>query len=226
MTFKEQTKKHVNNQVCFDKMQKYVLLIEETNKVMNLTGFKDDCLWEEGIYESILSLETAFNGQPGKLLDIGAGAGFPSIPYIIAHPKVKLTIYESQGKRAKFLKHVIDELELNANVVQIRVEESIEVNTYDFITARAVADINIMIRASYHVAKDGTKFGLIKGPKYAQEIKDAKEIISKLDLEINFAKVIAIKQKDVYLVMFKKSTQTPKGWPDAWNDIIRTTKKA
>lgn len=224
MTFKQLTKEHVNNETYFAQLEKYVSLIEETNKVMNLTGFKGDRLWEEGIYESILSLETAFNGKPGKLLDIGAGAGFPSIPYIIVHPQVKLTIYESQGKRVKFLNNVVEELGISAKINQVRVEESIESNAYDFITARAVADVNAMIKAAYHVAKDGAKFGLVKGPKYVQELIEAQEVISKLELEVNTTKVETIKTKDVFMVMFKKTTPTPKGWPLAWSEIIKKRK--
>ena len=124
MSFKQITKDHINNAQIFSNLEKYVTLIEKYNKVMNLTGFSKDRLWEEGIYESLVSLETAFGKNvKGKLLDIGAGAGFPSIPYLINNPNLELTIFEPQKKRLNFLEIVKDTLNLNVRLVNTRVEE-------------------------------------------------------------------------------------------------------
>ncbi|MCK5945928.1 MAG: class I SAM-dependent methyltransferase, partial [Mycoplasmataceae bacterium] len=98
MTYRDKVKQHVNNDEIFNKLSNYAGMIQTKNRVMNLTGFKGDTLWEEGIHESIISLESVFKDCDGKeLLDIGAGAGFPSVPFLIAHPEVKLTIYEGHG---------------------------------------------------------------------------------------------------------------------------------
>ncbi len=177
MTFKEKTKLHINNEEKFTKLCKYVEIIEKTNKYMNLTGFSDDKLWEEGIYESVIALETGIKNSDGKLLlDIGAGAGFPSIPYAIAHPEIEVVIYEPIGKRAIFLNRVSDELNLKIEVQKIRVEDSQEIERFDIITARAVIKFKYLLEASHHIGKVGASFIFIKGPKAFAEIEEATEV--------------------------------------------------
>lgn len=62
---------------------------------MNLTGFTQDQLWKEGIYESIITLkQSIYLKTKIALLDVGAGAGFPSIPFFIINSDIKLVIVE------------------------------------------------------------------------------------------------------------------------------------
>lgn len=177
MNFKEITKTHVNNDAIFSKLEKYAALIEEKNKVMNLTGFTEDRLWKEGIYESIVSLETTISDFNISLLDIGAGAGFPSVPFLIAHPEVKLTIMEPLIKRVVFLKEVNEELGLNINFEVVRAEEYKEEEVFDFITARAVAPLKALIEISFRPAKMNATFAWVKGPNANDEIEVSKKII-------------------------------------------------
>lgn len=70
-----------------EKLSQYYFLIEEKNQVFNLTAFSDLKLVEEGLIESILLLseidKSIYSLKNKKILDIGAGAGFPSLPYLI-----------------------------------------------------------------------------------------------------------------------------------------------
>ncbi|MCP4336918.1 MAG: 16S rRNA (guanine(527)-N(7))-methyltransferase RsmG [Mycoplasma sp.] len=217
-TFKEKTKKHINNQNIFTKLEKYVFLIEEKNKVINLTGFTGDKLWEQGIYESIILLEMSFNNNEGNILDIGAGAGFPSVPYLIAHPEKKLTIYEPIGKRVDFLNEVSKKLDLDIDVQKIRVEDSKEYEKFDFICARAVVEFKILLEISHHIAKIGADFAFIKGKKAKKEIHEARFQIKNFNVNPKIKKSI-INQKENNIIFYKKENKTPKNFPRKWSVI-------
>ncbi len=221
MTFKEKTKLHVNNNEIFNKLCLYVEMIEETNKHMNLTGFSKDRLWEEGIYESIISLETGIQDLKGRLLDIGAGAGFPSVPFVILHPEIKLTIYEPINKRVNFLNSVSKELNLNIDIQKLRIEDSTEFERFDLITARAVVKFKHLMEASHHVGKIGSKFIFVKGPKAETEIEEAEQISKIFNIS---PKKINIKSdnKNNNLIAYIKEKTTPKGFPRTWSIIKKS----
>ncbi|CAM9148886.1 16S rRNA (guanine(527)-N(7))-methyltransferase RsmG [Mycoplasma marinum] len=221
MTFKEKTKKHINNEELFTKLCKYVDMIEETNKYMNLTGFTGDKLWEEGIYESITALETGINNPNGKLmLDIGAGAGFPSIPYLIVHPELNVVIYEPSKKRTDFLAEVSKILGLNVEIQRIRVEDSKERERFDIVTARAVVKFKHLLEASHHVAKMNGEFVFVKGPKAHIEIEEAIQTSKKFGV---WAKRIDIstEEKSNNLIYYRKEKETPAKYPRAWSVITK-----
>ncbi len=222
MTFKELTKKHIDNENLFSNLEKYVEMIEEKNAVMNLTGFKGDKLWEEGIYESILALEQSFdNVKSKKLLDIGAGVGFPSVPFKIVHPEVDLYVYEPTLKRVKFLQSVSDELELDIKIENVRAEDSETEQEFDLITARAVTALPALIEISSRIGKIGAKYSFIKGPRATEEIDKSKKIIHKLGISVISKKVNISLEKDIYLVIFDKKKETPKGIPRNWAQIAK-----
>ena len=221
MTYKDKTKEIVSKE-AFIKLERYVGLIEETNKVMNLTGFKEDRLWEEGIFESITLLEQGFSkSKDKKILDIGAGAGFPSIPYLIANPNNSLTIYESVGKRASFLALVGKELELDLKIIQERVENSQEEEVYDLVTARAVASLKILEEISHRIAKIGAKFVFPKGPKAQQEIMEAGLFSKKFGIKPELIEATIKTSKSNVLITYKKTIETPKGYPRDWSQIAK-----
>ncbi|MHA3859486.1 16S rRNA (guanine(527)-N(7))-methyltransferase RsmG [Mycoplasma sp. Z463D] len=207
----------------FALFQKYVDLIEEKNKVMNLTGFTGERLWEEGILESLYFMQEITKGlENGEILDIGAGAGFPSIPYVLTKPNNHITIYEPIGKRVNFLNQVIDELDLHdyVKVLKMRSEEQKEKNLFDVVTARAVADVRALLMSSFHLVKVKGKMALLKGIKVHEELENAKDILAKLDYDIALKEFI---QPDVgrdnFILTITKNRSTPKEFPYLWKDI-------
>lgn len=222
MNFKEKTREHVNNELIFSRLERYVDYIEEKNKVMNLTGFTGDRLWKEGIYESIVSLETSIHDFNISLLDIGAGAGFPSVPFAIAHPEVELTVMEPLIKRVLFLKEVNEDLQLGINFEISRAEDFDKEEVFDFITARAVAPLKALIEISYKPAKIQGTFVWVKGPNVNDEIETAKKIIKKLSINIEVKKVFSeLKDKEINIVEYKKNIKTPEGIPRNWAQIVK-----
>lgn len=217
--FEEKTFLLINKDVLkMQKLQKYHTLIETHNKTMNLTGFSGDKLWEEGIYQSILVLSNflKFNDQ---LTDIGAGAGFPSIPIAI-FLELDLTIIEPMQKRVKFLKLVSNELNLNINFISERVEDIIEEEKYLNITARAVTDLKKLIEITSKIGKINAKYLFFKGPLVFEEQQQAKKIIKELKISPSISKYI-IDTKEIFLFQYTKTQKTPNEYPRKWIEIIK-----
>ncbi|QDY87206.1 16S rRNA (guanine(527)-N(7))-methyltransferase RsmG [Mycoplasma anserisalpingitidis] len=212
-----------NNNYDFSSLEKYVNFIEEKNKVMNLTGFYDDKLWGEGIYESLMYMEEVCKNQENiEILDIGAGVGFPSIPFVLLNSKNKLTIYEPIQKRVNFLNEVITMFNIKdrVKVIRTRSEEVLEKNIFDLIVARAVADVRSMLMSSFHLLKINGNMSLIKGQNYSSEIENAEDILKKLKYNINVKKLeIKNTEKHNFIVEITKLRSTPKEFPYKWKDI-------
>ncbi|WP_426461263.1 16S rRNA (guanine(527)-N(7))-methyltransferase RsmG [Mycoplasma hafezii] len=209
----------------FNLFEQYVALIEEKNKVMNLTGFTGDKLWQEGILESLLfMLKITENKDNISILDVGAGCGFPSIPYVLTKPNNKVVIYEPLQKRVNFLNLVIDELNLNeyVTVYNQRVEEMKEKNLFDIITARAVGSVQTMLMSSFHLVKLHGTLSLLKGDKAQEEVSKAADILSKLKINLE---IIPFQNKNIErqnnIVVIEKLRSTPKEFPYQWKDIAK-----
>lgn len=177
----------------------YFKLIDKYNKVMDLTAVNgEDEVYERHFYNS---LSIAFNDDFNNLhlCDVGAGAGFPSIPLKIAFPDMKLTIIDPLNKRMEFLKVVIKELDLkDVNIVVARAEDVSKTNKekFDIVTARAVARLNVLTELVCQLVKVNGRFISMKGQKGEEELLEANnalstcnfKLISKISLEpsINF----------------------------------------
>lgn len=212
-----------DNNYDFSSLEKYVNFIEEKNKVINLTGFYDDKLWGEGIYESLMYMEEVCKNQENiEILDIGAGVGFPSIPFVLLNSKNKLTIYEPIQKRVNFLNEVITMFNIKdrVKVIRTRSEGVLEKNIFDLIVARAVADVRSMLMSSFHLLKINGNMSLIKGQNYSSEIENAEDILKKLKYNINVKKLeIKNTDKHNFIVEITKLRSTPKEFPYKWKDI-------
>ena len=115
----------------------YLGLLLRWNAHTNLTSIRDaEDLVQRQIGESLFAAR--FLPASGTLLDFGSGAGFPGIPLRIFRQELAVTLAESQGKKASFLREVLRTLPLEANVWARRVEQMPPVRTFDVVTMRAV----------------------------------------------------------------------------------------
>lgn len=229
--------KQIIKDYCQDKklnfllIEEYVQLLLEKNKVINLIGFNEEELWKEGILSSLQCLieinrYKEINNQTTKILDIGAGSGLPSIPYMLLFPNINLTIYEPIKKRFDFLLEIKKHFNLNNLTIKcLRAEEVKEdKNSFDLITARAVSELKNLILASYHLLKMGGSFVFIKGKNYSEEVLNAKNKITNISIEFKIRKVNKIEDNDTYdnfLVISKKEEKTPNNWPLTWSKILK-----
>lgn len=209
LNFKEELAKV--NITLTDQMEQqfdlYFNLIDKYNKVMDLTAVSgEDEMYDRHFYNSLsIAFNDNFNGL--HLCDVGAGAGFPSIPLKIAFPDMKLTIIDPLNKRMEFLKVVIKELDLkDVEILVARAEDASKTRKekYDIVTARAVARLNILTELVSQLVKVNGRFIAMKGQKGEEELVEASNALStcnfklvekiNLDPSVNF---IFIKRKSV-----------------------------
>jgi 16S rRNA (guanine527-N7)-methyltransferase len=158
----------------------YDYLISQ-NEVMNLTAITDkEEVYLKHFFDSLwLTKVGSFDNV--TLLDVGSGAGFPSLPLKIINPSIKVTIVDALQKRIDFLKRLSDKLSINDNkLIHGRIEEFIMKNYFNYVTARAVARLNILTELCLPFVKVGGKFIAMKSINYEEELEEAKHAIDKL----------------------------------------------
>ena len=217
---------YVNNEQIFQKIKLYVDLVLEQNKNFNLTGFDEEKIWIDGIYQSIVLLDKFIdykNKNKIHLLDIGAGAGFPSIPFFIfSNNKIaNLTIYEPIKKRCIFLNLVKEKLNLeNLNIVNKRIEDSSSENEFDYIVARAVMPLNMLIEVSYRCGKNNSNYIFLKSKDVFKEIENSQWIIKQFLIDdLMITNVELEDDKEHNIVTYSKKNQIPKNFPRKWSEI-------
>src|SRR5215469_13678435 len=149
------------------------------NTRINLTAITDP---EEVLVKHFLdslTLLIAYNRPGARLLDIGAGAGFPGLPLKIARPHWEVVLLEATGKKVNFLRHVIEALRLEGVVaVQGRAEELAHHASYrasfDVVTARAVALLPMLLEYAAPFCRVGGQIILPKKGELAEELSQGK----------------------------------------------------
>lgn len=217
---------YVNNEQIYQKIKLYVDLVLEQNKNFNLTGFDEEKIWIDGIYQSIVLLDKFIdykNKNKINLLDIGAGAGFPSIPFFIfSNNKIaNLTIYEPIKKRCIFLNLVKEKLNLeNLNIVNKRIEDSSSENEFDYIVARAVMPLNMLIEVSYRCGKNNSNYIFLKSKDVFKEIENSQWIIKQFSIDdLIITNVELEDDREHNIVTYSKKNQIPKNFPRKWSEI-------
>lgn len=149
----------------------YLALLVRWNATYNLTAIRDP---REMVSKHLLdSLAMAAHVADGTLADLGTGPGLPGIPLAIARPGLRVTLVESNGKKARFLRAAVRELGLpNAEVAESRIEALDRPGAFDQITARALATLPQIIAFGGHLLKRDGRLLAMKGTRPVDEIAD------------------------------------------------------
>jgi len=117
-------------------------------------------------------IKILMNNPPQNILDLGSGAGFPGVLLSLFFKKARVTMIDSVRKKTVFLSRVIKELDLNATVINDRIENFLLYNErpFDIITARALASVDDLVEMSRSLLKNA-ELHTVKGPDYQKEIK-------------------------------------------------------
>lgn len=211
-------KGYLLNDIQLDNLQRFSELLIEYNQKFNLTAITD----YEGIISKhfVDSLQGAeFLKNANQIIDIGSGAGFPSIPLKVFFPEKSFMLLDSLNKRIGFLNTVIEELKLNKIETQhIRIEDAGQSQKYrqtsDVVVARAVAPLNTLVEYALPFLKIGGRLIAYKGEKIYDEIEQAKNAMKKLFCEIKEIK--EYKLDDGYsrfILVVEKTKATPNIYP-------------
>lgn len=203
-----------------DMLQKFALFynfLTEWNKKVNLTAITEE---NEFIRKHLLdSLSAITLIDKGKILDIGAGAGFPGIPLKIYQENLNITLMDALQKRINFLEEVIRELKLNnISTLHARAEDAAKTDlreSFDTVISRAVASLPTLLEYALPFLKDGGKFIAWKGSKTNEEINSSANALNLLGGKIVEVKQIIIPnlQEERYLIIIKKERTTPLKYP-------------
>lgn len=143
-----------------DKLKKYIAMLERWNNTYNLTAIRDP---KEMIPMHIFdSLSVADYIQGETCLDIGSGAGLPTIPLAIMQPERQFMAIDTNGKKTRFIQQTIIELGLkNVQVSQTRIENWKPRIKYDAIISRAFASIyDFLTFSSAQLATNGILYAM------------------------------------------------------------------
>lgn len=159
----------------------------------------------------------------GRLLDIGAGAGFPSVPYLIYHgPTLKLTIIEANQKRLRFLDLVAKRLGLAIELIHGRAETTKPNHHFDWITARAVTSLKNLLEISVHLGGPGTTYFFLKSRHWATELAAAQTLATTLKLgPLQVQPQQLGDGREHVVIWYQKNQPTPTGYPRPWGIIKR-----
>lgn len=199
----------------------YFQTLVEWNDKINLTAIteKND-VYLKHFYDSIAPILHGYiKNEPIKLLDIGAGAGFPSIPMKIIYPQLDITIIDSLNKRITFLKQLSEVLHLEGvHFFHGRAEDfGQDINfraQFDIVTARAVARMQILSELTIPFLKLNGKLLALKAQAVDQELTDAQNA-----LKLLFSQVIENNHYQLpngdsrYITIVEKKKETPRKYP-------------
>lgn len=204
-----------------EKFEVYTNMLLEYNSFMNLTAITEPYEVKIKHYLDSLTLLCTEKLKSGdKVIDIGAGAGFPSLPNAIARPDVNFTMLDSLGKRVNFLNDVVSKINLsNATAIHSRAEDGGRDKnmreSFDIAVARAVADLAVLSEYALPFVKVGGYFLAMKGTAPEDEINNAKKAIKTLGGQIEKVCDIKIEPLDLNhtIVVIKKISKTASIYP-------------
>lgn len=202
---------------ALDRFDTYAELLVEWNGKMNLTAITEPEEIEVKHFLDCLMLPKYFNlDNIQTVIDVGAGAGFPSVPLLIYKPDLCLTMMDAINKRLTFLDTAVHALGLEAQLIHERAEAAGQDENYrekfDLATARAVAPMNVLAEYCLPFVKVGGYFVALKGSN--DDTEEAKNAIATLGGEIvdNISyKLNCTESRSI--VVIKKISQTPTQFP-------------
>ncbi|TPR26135.1 16S rRNA (guanine(527)-N(7))-methyltransferase RsmG [Apilactobacillus micheneri] len=202
----------------------YYQMLVEANKHVNLTTIVDEKdVYLKHFYDSITPVfyDQSLKTEALTLCDVGAGAGFPSLPMKIVFPNLKVTIVDSLNKRITFLQNLVDALGLDGvELYHARAEEfggkkSKHREQYDVATARAVARMSVLSELCLPLVKVGGKMIALKAAQAETELANGNQAIKTLGGQVvadeEFSLPVSDDQR--HIIILDKTKKTPKQYP-------------
>ena len=190
MNFKDEVEKlgiSLSNQELLQ-FENYYKKLVEVNSYMNLSAITEhDEVYNKHFLDSLSIVKALDLNKEFTLCDVGSGAGFPSIPLAIVSNNAHVTIIDALNKRIKFLNSLVTDLNLdNVSCYHFRAEEYVKEkrSSFDYVTARAVARLNVLLELCMPLVKVGGLFIAMKGSSGEEELNEAKNAIKVLGGQI------------------------------------------
>ncbi|HEN2818056.1 TPA: 16S rRNA (guanine(527)-N(7))-methyltransferase RsmG [Streptococcus agalactiae] len=199
----------------------YFRLLVEWNEKINLTAITDkEEVYLKHFYDSIAPiLQGYIDNSPLSILDIGAGAGFPSMPMKILYPEIDITIIDSLNKRINFLNILANELELSGvHFFHGRAEDfgqdKVFRAKFDIVTARAVARMQVLAELTIPFLKVNGRLIALKAAAAEEELISAEKALKTLFSQVTVNKNYKLPNgDDRNITIVSKKKETPNKYP-------------
>ncbi len=219
------------NTFQLNQFEKYYELLINENQKYNLTSIVDKSeVYIKHFCDSLEIINVIDFTKISNICDIGSGAGFPGIPLKIKYPDLKVWIVESNGKKANFLKMLIDLLDLKDVYILNKRSEELELkyrDYFDLVVARAVSNLPVLMELCIPFVKVDGNFIAMKGSNYEEEIDKARNGLKKLKSSIFAIKLYTLQEDmgDRALVIISKLEKTNIDYPRRYAVIKKTPLK-
>lgn len=200
----------------YGKLEIYADFLVKYNENVNLTAIIDGReIFVKHFLDSILLLKYVDIPSNSSIIDVGTGAGFPSVPMKIYRPDLKITLLDSLNKRINFLQQLCEMTQIDAEFIHGRAEdygkESQYREKFDFSCARAVANLSVLSEYCIPFVKIGGYFLSMKGPnEIIDESNKAVELLGgKIKSDIQYS----LENDTRRIIAIEKISQTPTKYP-------------
>jgi 16S rRNA (guanine527-N7)-methyltransferase len=203
-------------------LQEYARLLALYD-LANVIGTKDvDRILMDHILDSLSCYLHEPLFRAGRLADVGSGGGLPGIPIKIMRPDLATTLVESRGKKATFLRHVVDGLSLKGvEVANARVEDLGRTRkhrgAYDAVTCKAVARLSVVAEYCVPLLATGGCAIAMKGRLEPEELAEGNRALDALGAKVTETTRVPmlpeVGEKERNLVILEKTRETPARYP-------------
>ncbi|MDR0696241.1 MAG: 16S rRNA (guanine(527)-N(7))-methyltransferase RsmG [Christensenellaceae bacterium] len=221
--FKQSLCRYTTDETKLDLFIDYAIEIKRMQGKLNLTSIKSDV--DFAIKHFADSLEASDHITSGTLLDIGTGAGFPGVPLSIMNSMLNTTLIDSVQKKIAFISSTLINLKINnVRAVTGRAEmlgHDIHLReSFDYVTARAVTSLRILLELAIPFLKVGGIFIVYKSDSY-QEMADSLTAVKLLNCEVAATKHYMLDDKYKRTIFFiKKLEKTKDIYPRNYKKIV------
>ncbi|MBR6675969.1 MAG: 16S rRNA (guanine(527)-N(7))-methyltransferase RsmG [Clostridia bacterium] len=213
-----------------DKIYTICSQLDQKSKQFNLTAITDpEEVLRKHIIDCLFAAECvrALAGEGATLLDVGSGAGFPSLPIAAVLPFVNVTAMDATAKKTVYMNDTASLAKIgNFNAVNKRAEEAAREGmaaSFELVSARAVARLNVLMELCVPFLKLGGYFVSMKGAAADEEMKEAESAAKKLGA--TFVKKVPYTLPDLddarFILIYRKDSKTPSLYPRNFSQISK-----